>query len=51
MKAISNLFNFFRKPTTSTEDAYAPSGLANDVMEDIFVDNIPPVIELSLIHI
>ena len=44
MKAISNLFNLFRKPTTKVEDTHT-SGLANDVMEDIFVDNTPPVSE------
>lgn len=45
MKAISNFFNLFRKSSDNIEDTHTSSGLSNDVMEDIFVDNTPPLME------
>lgn len=44
MKRITNLFNLFRKPTANMENIPI-NGLASDVMENIFVDNIPPVMD------
>jgi len=45
MKAISTLFNSFRKSSEISENAYAPSSLTDEVMEDVFVDNTPPVMD------
>lgn len=46
MKTILSLFDSLRKPSDNSANGYTPNGQTIDVMEDVFVDNIPPEVEV-----